>query len=246
MDWKTFIDINNIKVFCICLIDRNDKYKSVITEFKKINLIQHVNFHRPEKNDIPALGCFLSHKHCMMDAFNDKKHALVFEDDVVFTSDCSGKIGHVNEFLNHEMNADIKWDTIRLGCFLTSIHKDKHNTSHVQLSKSFMAHALIYNANLMQTLLNDDTFDGREQIDDYLHNNDGIKEYALVDPMCYQRILNYSDNIWMSTSVQNIIQQKYIYENIQYYNNKCVKLIQCLPIRIQEKINIWNILYMIF
>ena len=108
-----------------------------------------------------------------------------------------------------------------------------------------MTHGICYNYEFIKTILNDSLFDGTMQIDDFLHNNLDIREYSLINPICYQRIINQSDNVWVSEYVQNIFQKKYIYENLQYFNNKYVFMIKCLRPETQEKINIWNIIYKI-
>lgn len=236
-NWLTFLKNTNTKIYCICLQNRDDKYNIVYNEFKKINILDHVTFYRPKKNNNPGLGCFLSHKHCINDSLKHKKNAIVFEDDVKFVEDWVKKIEYVYDFLTKCNN----WDTFRLGCFLTSIYKDENNTKNISLSKSFMTHAIIYN---LEFIKNND-LNELEQIDDYLHNNINIREYALINPMCFQQIINHSDNIWNSTYIQNIFQNKYIYENLQKYNNKYVYIISCMSPTTQEKINIWNIMYKI-
>jgi GR25 family glycosyltransferase involved in LPS biosynthesis len=242
-NWEKFLTKNTIKIYCICLNSRDDKYNIVCDEFKKLDLVKHVNFHRPEKNNNPGLGCFLSHKYCMNNASSENKHALVFEDDIVFTEDWLFKINKISDFLDTIDN----WDTIRFGCFLSSLHKDINNTPYIHLSKSYMTHAICYNKKFIRHILFNEKVDESVQIDDYLHQNLDIREYALINPICYQRIINnVSDNEWMSKYVQNVFQNKYIYENLQYFNNKYVNLIKCLPTSVQESINIWNIIYKIF
>jgi GR25 family glycosyltransferase involved in LPS biosynthesis len=237
-NWE-FLKKYNIEVFCICLTSRDDKFQIVSSEFEKVGLLSYVQFHRPEKNTNSGLGCFLAHKYCLNES---KKHVLVFEDDVKFTKDWCKKIQYIVEFLENTPN----YDSLRLGCFLTSIHTDEYNTSKVCLSKSYMTHAILYHNDFKNKLLNNPKFNGEVQIDDFLHNTPEYKEYSLIDPICYQRIINSSDNIWQSSRVQKIIQSQYIYENIQWLDNIYISNMRCLPPHIQEKINLWYLMYFVF
>ena len=239
MIYWDFLKKYSIDVYCICLIDRNDKFIKVSDEFDKVGLLPMVKFHRPVKNKNTGLGCFLSHKFCMQ---NSNNNVLVFEDDVKFTNDWQEKLLHIKAFLENEPNYNI----LRLGCFLTSIHESPDNTDKVCLSKSYMTHALIYSTEYKNKLLKNPTFDGQIQIDDYLHD-ESCKDFALVNPICYQRIINNtSDNVWQSTRVQLIMQRPYIYENIQWLANIYISGIRCLPVHIQEKVNLWYLMYKIF
>lgn len=237
-NWN-FLKKYNIEVFCICLSNRDDKFQIVSEEFEKVGLLPYVQFHRPEKNINSGLGCFLSHKYCLE---KSDEHVLVFEDDIKFTKDWDKKLLDIIDFLE----SGAYYDTLRLGCFLTSIHQDKNNTLNVCLSKSYMTHAIIYNKDFKEKLLNDPNFNGDIQIDDYLHDYTNCKEYSLINPICFQRIINVSDNIWQSSRVQKIMQSYYIYENIQWLDNKYIYNIRCLPTYIQERVNLWYLMYLFF
>lgn len=234
MKFSKFIYENNIEIYCINLITRTDKYKLVLGEFKKLGI--DPIFHKPKKNKNPGMGCLNSHKWCIKDALSKNKHALVFEDDIILDN-----INYIEE-LNEFMNKNIKWDTLRLGCFLTSIHKSNCNTKHIKKCKSFMTHSILYNYESINKIL---LCQGK-QIDDFLHDEKEIVEYGLVEPMFYQKNTGVSDNIWISSKVQYIMQEVFDYTLLQKYNNKFISLISFFPCSIQEKIAPWNLLYTIF
>ena len=134
--WGFFDDLN-IKIWCICLIERDDRFQRAKKEFKKVKLLRKVNFYRPQRNlNSERDGCFLSHEYCIRESLIENKHALVFEDDVVFTDDWLKKINYLQVFLR----TCSSWDIIRLGCAMTSIHRVS-NTKNSYYA-SLIAHML--------------------------------------------------------------------------------------------------------
>lgn len=233
-----FLKENNIDVWCICLKERDDRYTYVTNEFTRIGLIDKVNWHRPERNKIGSLGCLLSHKFCAESAYNNDKHALVFEDDVVFTDDWIEKIKYVKKFLCNESN----WDIFRFGAIISSLHKKSKSSDHIWLCKSFANHALIYNKNIIKQTFLLTNFTDNYHIDDYCHNNN-LSEFALIDNMCYQKNGLGSDNIWWNENIiQGFMLHPLIFERLQKYNNMQMNWLSLLPICIQEYLTIWGAL----
>jgi hypothetical protein len=233
-----FLKRYNIKVWCISLKNRADRYDVVCNEFKKVGIFELVNFHRPEKDKKGGKqGCFLSHLHCIENSLKENKHALIFEDDVKFSKNWKQKLKYIQSFLKNNKI----WDIIRLGCALTSIHKSEFNTKHICLAQSYNAHSILYNKHIIKSLIDKDDFNENIHIDDYLHDNH-YNDYVLLDQMCYQRAIS-SDNVWYSINIaQTIIQNKYIFENVQWLSNLQVRMMYCLPPYIQEKLGLWSIL----
>lgn len=73
------------QIYCINLISRPDRYKSML-KFQKEEGIK-LKFYRPKKNIISGrIGCFMSHIKCIQDAyFMNYPMIMIFEDDVVKT-----------------------------------------------------------------------------------------------------------------------------------------------------------------
>jgi GR25 family glycosyltransferase involved in LPS biosynthesis len=231
-----FLEKYNIDVWCICLKERDDRHTYITNEFKRIGLIDKVNWHRPEKcKDGGRIGCFNSHKYCMITSLNKNKHALVFEDDVVFTNDCLEKIKYINKFLC----SNRQWDILKLGSTITYISHSTH-ILNIYKCKSLATHAIIYNSSFIINCINDELFTpklNKLHIDEYfLYSN--ANEYNIINPICYQNNL-VSDNRWDDDSIcyQKIWQSKYtlIFQKIQ---NTQKKICRFLPIYIQKNINV--------
>ena len=237
-DIWSFLDKYNIQVWCISLEERNDRYTYVCNEFKKVGLYDRVNFHRPPRNPRSGReGCLISHLTCMKEANKNFKHALVFEDDVKFTDDWQNPIEEIKIFLEN----DNTWDIFRFGCVLAYFEHKSTYSEKIWKAKSYNNHAIIYNKSLMQNILEKGLEKTTVHIDGYLHDNAKINDYSLINPICYQKAGLSSDNNWFSCKfLQNMMENKYIFERLQYINNRQVWMMRFLPIKIQDKINIWT------
>jgi GR25 family glycosyltransferase involved in LPS biosynthesis len=233
-----FLEQYDIQVWCICLKERNDRFVRVQKEFKDINLIKYVNFHRPPRHENGVIGCMLSHKHCAEMALACGKHALVFEDDVTFTPDWLEKIEHIKDFLKSEL----RWNILRLGTIISSLISESKSTSKIWLCKSYSSHAVIYNINVIKFIFPDNLFLD-QHIDDYLHDDENILDYSLVNYMCYQKSGLGSDINWFGLNfIQSVMESKYIFEPLQKYNNIHAWYIRWLPCCIQDKVTMWALL----
>jgi hypothetical protein len=234
-----FLEKYNIDVWCICLKERDDRYTYATNEFKRIGLIDKVNWHRPERNKLGSLGCLLSHKFCAESAYCNNKHALVFEDDVVFTNDWLKKIKYIKKFLYNEP----KWNILRFGSIISSFHKKSKSSNYIWSCKSFANHALIYNKNIIKQIFCLDNFTDNYHIDDYCHDNNNLLDFTLVDNMCYQRSGLGSDNVWWNENIiQGFMLHPLVFEKLQKYNNIQMYWLSLLPICLQEYLTIWGVL----
>ena len=239
-----FLKENNIDVWCICLKERDDRYKYITNEFAKIGLLKYVTFYRPEKcKDGGRIGCFNSHKYCMIQSLNNNKHALVFEDDIIFENNWLKKTNYIKKFLY----SNIQWDILKLGSVINYITHST-NISNIYKCKSLALHAIIYNSSFIQNCINDELFTPelyKLHIDEYfLYSN--ANEYNIINSICYQNNLA-SDNQWDDNFIfQKIWQSKYtvILQKIQ---NTQKRICRFLPIYIQKNINIahWICLFIV-
>ena len=233
--WE-FLNKFNIDVWCICLIERDDRFKYINEEFKKVGL-NNVKFHRPLRNNDGAVGCLLSHKYCAEESKKLNTHALVFEDDAMFTDDFASKIPCIIEFLSSKQ----KWDVIRLGSAITSLHKPSDITDKIWKCSCYNNHAVIYNTYAIDDIFNSTNFIKNPHIDDYLHDNEYL-DFSLIDVMCYQKSNMGTDINWFNnTIIQNIMQNEKIFSRLQRFNNIEMYYARFLPISIQEKISLWSI-----
>lgn len=231
-----FLNNFDIDVWCICLKERDDRFEYVQKEFKRVGLLEFVNFYRPNRNSNGALGCLLSHKFCAETSFKNNRHALVFEDDVFFSDNWEEKIYIIKDFLLSVEN----WDILRLGCAIVSMIKQS-SVKNVWQCKSYNTHAIIYNKKIIDRVFDLENFSDNFHIDDYLHDSNYI-DYSLVD-MCYQKSELGSDNDWFGCDIiQKLMLHPLVYEKIQQYNNRQMTYIYFLPICMQECLSMWNIL----
>lgn len=94
-------------VFCISLVDRQDRRKLLLKEFSKCfqNEVEFILVDKDSEN--PERGCYNSHKKCAQIILDrGYKNALILEDDATFTSLNNKKLKNVNRFIEKE-NPDI-------------------------------------------------------------------------------------------------------------------------------------------
>ena len=138
LNWD-FLD-NNCEVWCINLKHRTDRFKNVCNEFKKINLLDKVNFYHPEldKSKLIGVGCWESHVYCMKQALKNNKNLLIFEDDVIFDNIDNNILNNIKNVYENE-----KWDIFRLGSVLDYYTKRINN--YLWEGKFTATHALFIN-----------------------------------------------------------------------------------------------------
>ena len=238
-NWS-FLDKYNIQVWCISLEERNDRYRYVCNEFKKVGLYDRVNFYRPPRNPRSGReGCLISHLVCMKEAYAHNKHELIFEDDVKFTNNWGTCIEEIKLFLEK----DTSWDIFRFGCVLSYFEHKSAHSEKIWKSKSYNTHAILYNTKIIKYILEKGLERTTFHLDDYLHDNTEINDYSLIEPICYQKAGLSSDNKWFSRKfLQTLMENKYIFEILQYINNKQVWMMRFLPTKIQNKLSIWSFL----
>ena len=236
-------EFNDIEIWCISLKCRNDRYVKVCREFKKVNLLEKVKFYRPDLDPESGIkGCYRSHVYCIKKSFMNNKKALVFEDDVSFKKDWKKKLSYINEFLNTSK----KWDILRLGGVLISLHSESIQPN-IWLCKTLNTEALIYNNK--ESLLKILDIDINKAIDNFIHDNNDILNFSLLDSMCYQRPestnIQWNDDL-LNSMIQQIIEHKLIFVHLQKLNNFHVRCMKWLPIGVQEFFGIYSFINKIF
>jgi GR25 family glycosyltransferase involved in LPS biosynthesis len=233
MEWL-FLTEFNIDVWCICLKERDDRFDYIKGVFDNVGL-RNVCFYRPSRNLDGAVGCMTSHKYCAEESSKNNRHALVFEDDTMFTDDYKTKIQYIVKFLKDVS----EWDVIRLGSAITSVHEPSL-VSAIWKCNCYNTHAIIYNYNSVDNIFKPSNFVKNSHIDDYLHDAN-YNDFSLLDPMCYQKGMGTDINWFNNKLVQNIMQSEIVFDRLQRYNNVEMRYIRFLPICIQEKLSLWSI-----
>lgn len=186
MDTWSFLDTLNIKVYCICLKTRDDRYISSLREFEKVGLLSRVQYYRPEKEADGRSGCWHSHK-AIICLDNNKK--LIFEDDVKFKAGWRTQISAVEAFLRDHTD----WDIFRLGAFVIKILKPEEAVS---LADCFFLHAYFIHEDYVAKLKKSRQYSPtlyRIVYNDYFHRQNA-RSYVLNKQICYQDNALGSDN----------------------------------------------------
>ena len=148
------MNLNDFICMYINLDTRPDRNEQAISEFKKISSIFSTVYRVSEKHfDIPTftpqvngiLGCMASHIDCLRIALKNKKHLMVFEDDVEFI----GKYDEIIACAINELPND--WQMLYLGA---NILKPFHQVSSylARLTHAQSTHAYSVNYNFIEKL----------------------------------------------------------------------------------------------
>lgn len=221
-----FFVLRDVDVWCICLKERDEKYQLAAAEFQTQQILDRVNWHRPERDPRGGeYGCWESHRHCMKSS--KKAYSLIFEDDVKFTRDIDWNV------LREAMYHRDAWDTFYLGCTITAMHQEI--TPEVWLMSCNQAHAYVIRNNLAKT---PDFAPTEHQggVDDYYRRY--TRQYGLIRPVCIQRGGVPSDNEWFDVHLfQPVFQHARFYEFFQKAGNTIARCCAWLPTKIQPWIN---------
>lgn len=128
-----------VSIYCINLVERNDKNKKMKTLFERLNL--EVEFYRPNKNETSGrIGCFESHINVIKKSItNNDEYVIIFEDDIIDTPAYdSSKIDEILMFMK-----DNTWcEYFQLGYTILP-----HEFSNFILSKKITKNIIKYNGN---------------------------------------------------------------------------------------------------
>lgn len=205
-DWIT----PNTNIYCINLIHRVDRFNEVVEEFKKIKILDKIKFYQPKKDTsgIKHKGCFDSHIFCMIHAYNQKKNALIFEDDVEFLST-------FNEAIIKHSYLYTDWNMLRIGYkpfrFNKRINYHVYNSDYVHNMTAY-----IVSYKYMDLIFNKDKPENCTVIDLCLTEITN-KDYCITPLMAIQRN-SKSDNPWNDfVGWQNIVQHPIINKQYQKF-----------------------------
>ena len=170
--------------FYINLIERVDRKENLINNFKLLNIptleMLHID---AKKHHYGAIGCFLSHIHCLDKAKeNGYDHILICEDDIQFTNVIVLK-NQLRKIIQNIKN----WDVIMLASNVLSIEKIKNVTYCARVTSGMCATGYIVKSHYYDTLLKN----YHEGIRHLFRNPNMTSRYA-VD--VYWKLLQKKDN----------------------------------------------------
>jgi len=115
-DWS-FFD----RVYCISLVNREDRRREAQAQFARVGLGERVEFVLVEKQeDSPEQGIYASHLLCMEKGLAcGARRMLIFEDDVVFLHFSPQRLAQLVYFLRTHCS----WDMLFLGCMVRACRK---------------------------------------------------------------------------------------------------------------------------
>ena len=115
-DWS-FFD----KVYCISLVNREDRRIEARAQFARVGLEDRVEFLLVEKHaENPEQGIYQSHLCCMQRGLESgAEHILIFEDDVVFLRYSASRLAELVQC----MQSHVQWDAFFLGCMVRNCWK---------------------------------------------------------------------------------------------------------------------------
>ena len=203
--WK-FLDDLHIRVFCICLQERQDKYYSSRREFEKVKILDRVEYYRPQRHKKGGrIGCWESHQWCINQSNNQS--LLIFEDDVVFSDDWYKQLYVIENFLKSYKD---EWNFFYLGSLVCEL-LEKNNYQGISRIKCVGLHSYFISKNCIQYLKNLDYFNPNLNknlhIDTFYYYNLPNNSFILNEPITYQK----------NTTSDNELFVKFVNNYLTYY-----------------------------
>lgn len=189
-DWSYFPE-----VVCISLRERDDRYREVCEELRRVGL-SRVNFLRTERQPDRDKAIVDAHMACLRRAVElGVPHLLVFEDDVLFLPDMASGLERSVQFLRS--NPD--WKIFHLGGFI--FRKAARLTPHLVRGGVLTTHAYVIRTAFAREVLERRPYCSRMSIDVFYSALVGNAAYVHVNPLiCIQRPSS-SDGTWDKRSL---------------------------------------------
>jgi len=175
--------------------------------------IEDVTFYFADKSFNPIEGCFMSHYNVMKQSLMDNaRYALVFEDDVKFTSETAPMLPEIFKEVEHFLE-NKSFDILYLGwcagygsfltnCMLNS--KKLPEYKYIYESKCACTHAVVYSRKFMEMFVSNYKFYSDEKFQGH------IDQLFLKIP-----------NISMYMIVPSMFDQKWCFSVMDYGKFKC-------------------------
>lgn len=173
----------HIDTLIINLNQRQDRYKHITEEIKKIHHISNMCIVEGIVDETKT--AFKSHQQCIRIAKERKyPHVLILEDDAIFTDD-------VNEILVQSLAEaqERNWDVLYLGANLADFATRISNRL-IKLTHAYTLHAYIVNSQMYDVILDlPQIFEMDVHYDRIMH----AYNMYMCDPIISYQLPNYSD-----------------------------------------------------
>ena len=138
------------KIYCISVDERADRRDEARTQFRKVGLLDRVEFVIVKKNPVNSeQGIYESHINCLKKGIRaDAGNIMIFEDDVVFERFSIENLGRVIEFLS----TDADWNAIFLGCLVSKSRRTR-NRSVLEVKYRSLTHACVLNRKFAEIMV---------------------------------------------------------------------------------------------
>lgn len=200
-------------IYCINLIEREDRYQHAIKEFTKIGIIDKVVFHRVSRHPRGGIvGNCTSIQQVFRMTSNETKPILIFEDDVFFDEERLENLKLLVKYLQSDCVEN--WDTIRLGSW-KALYDRELQKGAVYMGNAQGLHATIFAPHVVKHIMGLDV-DNSEPIlvDRYIASKYG-NNILLKYSVCFQDELG-TDALWPSKEQQSLFLQSPILFQKEY------------------------------
>ena len=138
------------RIFCISLEDRADRRRSAREQFRKVGLLERVEFVIEKKHPTNSeQGIFESHMRCIRAGIKtDAQTMIIFEDDVIFDRFDTSILQDCIRFLA----SNSSWKLFFLGCIVDSSQETEHR-SVLQVCYRGLTHAYVINRSFSEILI---------------------------------------------------------------------------------------------
>lgn len=218
-------------IYCINLVERNDRHQHAIQEFESVGLLDKVHFHRVQRHPVSgAIGLFEAVLQVMQIEKNKYadgvvgKPIAIFEDDLLFQMDKFHYLDELMPFVDEQSEISYdSWDTIRLGhiktCFVDKV------SGNVFRGNATSSHAVVYSPCFVERLLQAQTVPSKlsgklAHIDQYLKTVTG-RNYIPWEQVVSQGDYG-SDITWMICQNDTEVEQRqhaYLADSHTYIDN---------------------------
>jgi GR25 family glycosyltransferase involved in LPS biosynthesis len=206
-------------IYCINLIEREDRYVHMKNEFERIGL-KNVKFYRPRRDpEGGKRGCFISHQTCLRNAYSKGvPYVLIFEDDLIFQNNYLEGFEQAINFIHNNEN----WELLRLG-FTPILYEEKIDHG-IWKSKVFTTSAYLASRSFMEKFK--DVPYPNEHLDVYwlYHYSSLSLEKNIVIQAGFR-----SDNDWGHPIIQHLFQNVLNYEKLQIYGIPLLRISRYFP-----------------
>lgn len=176
-DWS-FFD----KVYCISLVNREDRRMEARVQFARVGLTDRVEFVVVEKHATnPEQGIYESHLCCMQRGLESgAERILIFEDDVVFLRYSPGRLAELVRFMQRHSC----WDVFFLGCMVRNCWK-LPGLPAARIRYRSLTHAYAVTRAFAETVTTQHQWQGLAY-DDFLRDLESERMYVAYPALAFQ------------------------------------------------------------